>query len=409
MRLLLLFSSAGLLAGQVTSLQMLRHAEMTGDLKTVESLLAAGVSADTLDRLGATPLSVAMISGQPSIVDLLLEWHADPNALMTGANPRSQTPLQYAAEKGNLRVAKSLIAAGARVNEARGSGRTPLHFALMNHLDMARLLIEKGADVNVRDSEGASPLDDAAWNGNLDAAAILIAHGARLNEPDTQTGATPVNEAAFRGHTEMVRYLLQFRPEVTIADKRGNSALDNAIRNGKEDCALLLLEAQPAAQRTPSFLAETMEAAIGKDQPSLVQALLQQGLNVNDALASGYTPLDAAAFGGASKVARILLDHGADPNAAAKDGTSPLEDAAAKGFDSIAAMLLDQGARVNSAALYSAASSGYLTTVKLLLGHGADPSACGTNRRTPYQTAIANGHAEIASEIKKHGGAERCQ
>src|SRR5579871_2396872 len=138
MRQLLLFAFAGLLTAQVTSVEMLRHAVGTGDVKTVESLLAAGISANTPDRLGQTPITLAIFTGQPSMVDLLLEWHADPNAPMTGLSRHSQTPLQYAAEHGDLRVAASLIAAGARVNEAGDSGRTPLHFALLNHLDMAR-------------------------------------------------------------------------------------------------------------------------------------------------------------------------------------------------------------------------------------------------------------------------------
>jgi ankyrin len=423
--LLFLAASVGLLSAQVTtseatskqitSIRMLRTAEQTGDVRTVESLLSAGLSANVPDHLGQTPLSFAILAGQPAVVDLLLAWHADPNASMTGANPGSETPLQYAAQPGDLHIARSLVAAGARVNDRGGSGRAPLHYALPGHPDMARLLIEKGADVNVRDSEGASPLDESVWRGDLDAAAVVIAHRARLNEPDTRTGATPVNEAAYQGRSEVLRYLLQFHPDVTIADKRGYAPLDNAIRMGKEDSALLLLEAQPAAQRTPEFLGKTLEAAIGRDQPLLVEALLRQGTDVDHALPSGYTPLDAAAFRGASKTARVLLEKGANPNVAGKDGTTPLEDAALKGFDPIVDMLLMNGARANQAntlsgttALYAAASSGYLITVKMLLDRGANPSLCGNNRKTPYQTAIENGHPDISAEIRNRGAADRC-
>jgi ankyrin len=229
-----------------------------------------------------------------------------------------------------------------------------------------------------------------------------------VNEPDTQTGATPINEASFRGHIELVRYLLQFHPDVTIADNRGYTPLQNAIRNGKEDSALLLFEAQPAAQRTPQILGRTMDAAIARDQSLLVDTLLRQGMNVNEVLPSGYTPLDDAAFDGASKSARLLLDRGADPNTAGRDGTTPLDDAAAKGFDSVAAMLLDAGARTGASALYAAAAAGHLTTVKLLLDHGTNPSSCGANRTTPWRIAIANDHPDIAAEIKTRGGAERC-
>jgi ankyrin repeat protein len=408
-------ASAGLLSAQITSLQMLHRAEVAGDLKTVESLLSAGLDANVTDHNGQTPLSVAMISGEPRLIDLLLLWHADPNAPLRGASRQSQTPLQYAVEHQNLHAARALIDAGAHLNDLGGAGRAPLHYAVM-HLDMMHLLLEKGANVNIRDSEGASPLDDAVWNGNLDAAAILLAHGARLNEPDTQTGATPLNEAAFRGHTELVRYLLQLNPDVTTADKRGRTALDNAVLLKKEDTALILLEAQPATLRTLQFLDKTMQEAIGTDESRVAEALLPMGANVEAALPSGYTPLDAAAFGGATKTASVLLEHGAKPNAAGKDGTTPLEDAAAKGFDVMAAMLIDRGARVNqtnadtgTTPLYAAASSEHLSTVKLLLERGANPSACGANRKTPYQAAVENGQADIAGEIKSRGGAERCR
>jgi ankyrin repeat protein len=286
------------------------------------------------------------------------------------------------------------------VNELGKAGQTPLHFALLGpHLDMLSLLIEKGADVNAHDSQGASPLDDAVWRGQLDAVAMLLAHGARLNDPHTQTGATPVNEAAFRGNTQVIRYLLGFHPDLSIPDQRGYTPLDNAIRMRKEDAALVLLEAEPQERQTPEFFAKAMAAVIGSDQVLLARALISHGVEVNTALPSGYTPLDIAAFDGAVKVTRFLL-----------------EDASAKGFDVLAGMLLDHGALVNhpntgsgSTPLYSAALFGNVSLVKLLLARGANPLICGTNRKSPYRAALENGHGEVAVEIRDHGGASRCQ
>jgi ankyrin repeat protein len=106
----------------------------------------------------------------------------------------------------------------------RQTGRTALHFAVVgDHLDVIRFLIEKGAEVNARDAEGTSPLDDAVWRGYLDVTAILLAHGARLNEAETKTGATPINEAAYLGKTPLVQYLLQFNPDLGIHDKGGHT------------------------------------------------------------------------------------------------------------------------------------------------------------------------------------------
>jgi len=244
----------------------------------------------------------------------------------------------------------------------------------------------------------------------------LLAHGARLNEPDLQTGATPINEAAYRGNAPVVQYLLQFHPDVGISDKRGYSPLDNAIRMKKEGSAQLLLEAEPKEQQTPQFLGKTMEAATQKDESGVVATLLRHGAPANCLLPSGSTPLDSAAFVGAGKVVRLLLEHSADPNLSGRNGTTPLEDASLKGFDSIVSMLLDHGAQVNqvnsgsgTTALYAAASFGKSEVVKVLLNRGANPTLCGTNRKSPYQAALENGYSDVAAEIRNQGGARSCE
>ncbi len=412
--LLLVFSLQSLHA-DMTAGEMLMKAAALGDLKTVESLLSAGFNPNLPLRGGETPLSLAVQTGNTPVLELLLAWHADPNSPISSAK-FSETPLQYASQNGNARVASILIAGGAQVNAKGPKGRSALHAAVANgHLDMIRLLIEKGADLNTRDVEGAGPLDDAVWRGSLDTVAILLAHGARLNEADTQTGATPINEAAYRGNAALVRYLLQFHPDLEIPDERGYGPLDNAIRMGKQDAALSLLDAEPIESRTPQFLAKTMDAAIAKDESLLVDDLLRLGLPVNGVLPSGNTPLDAAAFAGAVKTVGVLLDNSADPNLSGPGGTTPLEDAALKGFNSIAAMLLDHGAQVNhinsasgTTALYAAASFGKTEVVKLLLSRGANPTLCGDNRKSPFQAALENGFGDVATEIEAHGGASGC-
>ncbi|HLK20054.1 MAG TPA: ankyrin repeat domain-containing protein, partial [Bryobacteraceae bacterium] len=235
-------------------------------------------------------------------------------------------------------------------------------------------------------------------------------HGAPLNEIEPQTGATPINEAAFVGQTNVVRYLIQFHPDLATPDKRGYRPLENAIRSGKEESAVLLLEAEPNAEP-----AKFLEPAIRKGESIFVAALLHKGAAANEPLPSGLTPLDLAASAGSAKVVQVLLENGADANLSGKTGTTPLEDAALKGYPAVSSLLLDHGANVNqlnagsgTTALYAAASFGKAEVVKLLLDRGADPNLCGANRKSAFQAALDNGYPDVAAQIQARGGSRAC-
>ena len=214
-------------------------------------------------------------------------------------------------------------------------------------------------------------------------------------------------------HAELIRYMLQFHPDIDTRDKEGSRPLENAARRGKEDSALLLLDAD--RQKGPHYLDKTMDLAIRKDESLLVKNLLRQGVAPNDALPSGLSPLGAAASSGGLKTVKVLLDSGADPNRVAANGTTPLEDASLKGFTEITGALLDHGARVNqvnsgsgTTALYAAASFGKESVAKTLLERGANPNVCGRNTKTPYRAAVENGYSVVANEIKARGGGDTC-
>jgi len=353
---------------------MLAKAARTGDVKTMENLLSAGVSADLADGSGHAPLYYAAAFDQTKTVELLLAHHADPNTPVGTRSiepPAPATALQYAAELGNRRIASELLEAGARVDGPGPTGRTALHYAL-GHLDVLQMLLEKGANANARDRDGSSALDEAVWFGLVDAAAILLAHGAGLNEAEPKTGATPINEAAYKGQTKMVAYLLRFAPDLTIADKRGYGPLENAARLGKEDAAVLLVDRSSSA-----LLPRVIDLAMAKNEPRLAGALLQRGVAVNN---------------------------------------NALEDAALKGFDGIVETLIAHDADVNnvnqdsgSTALYSAAAFGKTGVVKVLLTHGANPNLCGTKGKSPLQAAIENGFSEAAALIEAAGGQKTCK
>src|SRR5262249_2157150 len=110
---------------------------------------------------------------------------------------RGGTPLMYAAAVGSEPMMRQLIESGADINAKNSFGAAALTFAA-GSLPRARLLVEHGADVNVRTKRGNTPLLIAAKHtGNLETVKLLLAKGARLDAPPSESGETPAVAAAY--------------------------------------------------------------------------------------------------------------------------------------------------------------------------------------------------------------------
>lgn len=91
---------------------------------------------------------------------------------------KGNTPLMYAAMKGDNERIKFLINNGANVNLAN-RGYTPLSTSsAMGHTKTVRLLIENGANINTVSDDGITPLMQASINGHTKTARFLIENGA---------------------------------------------------------------------------------------------------------------------------------------------------------------------------------------------------------------------------------------
>ena len=125
-------------------------------------------------------------------------------------------------------------------------------------------------------------------------------------------------------------------------------------------------------------------------------------------------PLDlfeAAATGDAERVAACLDERPEDAQAWSVDGFTALHLAAFFAHPIAVELLLERGAPVNAASdntqrvqpLHSAAASGDVTVVKLLLGAGADPNAVQRLGFTPLHAAAQNGSREMVEALLAAG------
>lgn len=183
------------------------EAAFKGNLADVRRHLARGGAVNARED-GRTPLSYAAEGGQEKVAAFLLTKGADVNEgaalayaaagghkdlvaylLEKGADPnrtRGGWSLSYAAKKGNTLVSEPISPKGVQVY-TWANGLTPLHFAARNgHRDVVEFLLMKGADVDAEDSDMDTPLHYAAGMGHSDVVAVLIAKGADISAEDSQ-------------------------------------------------------------------------------------------------------------------------------------------------------------------------------------------------------------------------------
>ena len=108
---------------------------------------------------------------------------------------REEVELCRAANKGDIKAVKALLAAGANVNAKTKGGWTPLQMAAWEgHTKIVKMLIEAGAKVNAKGTEDWTALHYAVGGRHMEAVKVLIEAGANVNAR-LQGGKTPFDFA----------------------------------------------------------------------------------------------------------------------------------------------------------------------------------------------------------------------
>ena len=190
-------------------------------------------------------LMVYSCDGKLLNLENLLRRGADPN----GMNSSSLTALMCASKNGHLEVVRQLLRSSADVNAKTLSGLTAEDFARANnHTDIVSVVrahrsgqpkaqpvpqaqtrergtlnlelwraatkgdsnsvrncLQNGADPNYMGSQGTTPLMEASWEGHMDIVRLLLEAGADVKS--RVTGRSAVDFAKARGHRDIVRML----------------------------------------------------------------------------------------------------------------------------------------------------------------------------------------------------------
>lgn len=293
----------------------LLQAAMAGSTERTLALLSTAGSTIDINEGPYTPLWVAASEGHSGVVTILL----DKGASVSIANDDGATPLHGSAQGGFVGTTKLLTEAGADLDAATFSnGSTPLHMAASRgQSEVMSVLIEAGADINSRRTDGATPLFRAAVAGHVGAVKMLLrakADPLLIAEDQAEQCCTPLDVAAERGHSGVVRELIQ---QVGIEGCGGASGGAEALE--------MAANVEITGMLTAAGVIDTGEALINPARLGRVAAakiLLQQRrgttrgrrayVNTRCSNGSETTALMSCVRSASPRIARLLVDAGAD-------------------------------------------------------------------------------------------------
>jgi hypothetical protein len=155
---------------------------------------------------------------QIPLIDLLCDYGADPNCGMPGAHGEFEAV--NALLRRGARVDLPLAAALGRVEDARrllpnatpeDRRRALALSAQFGHTEIVRMLLDAGEDPNRYNLPGShghsTPLHQAAFAGHEETVRLLVERGARLDLKDTLWQGTPEGWAIYGGKNEVAEYL----------------------------------------------------------------------------------------------------------------------------------------------------------------------------------------------------------
>jgi ankyrin repeat protein len=384
----------------------------------------------------STILMDAVLESNEGAVKLLLEYGADVKA----HTETYDSAFQIAAEKGNVPIAKMLLAKGADPN-LPATGKSPLHEAAVNgHAELVKLLltnnvrhdlysaialgeiemVRKGLKADPSralrpDGADRMPMDYAAANGQIEIAKLLLEHGAPLVRDGRSQLETPLHRAIARDDAAMTEWLLAAGSSPnTIVGWRGEystsqPALHLAIARKNLAIVKILLAHRVDLTARDTYSQTALHDAASAGQPEIVATLLQAGADVNvpqlgyqlpcgsgDEKTPSYTtPLHFAASATSPATLKVLIAAGAKVNAVTKRGMTPL-------MFSVSARRYEREKEESR-----------LPNVELLLASGADINARDNQGRSVLDVATEayhgkdarskQDHEEMLALLKKHG------
>ncbi|XP_056016917.1 ankyrin repeat domain-containing protein 50-like [Ostrea edulis] len=369
------------------------RASSCGYENIVRELLSHGADVNQSNVAGITALYLASENGHTDIVKLLLVNKADVNL----GKKDGSTSMYIASRYGHHGIVQELLKHGKNINGT--SSKNPLLIAsYFGHYDIVEILLGNGANVNVQDDVGDTPLITASRKGWSGIVKILLKFGADVTLCNEEDDENALHYACFRGHTDVVKILLDHGMDIDDYDEYTNTPLQKALEGEHLMTALFLLD-HGANVNIVACDTSALYLACDIGFKEVVDILLEANAEVNPKNPDGssaYSPLFAAVGNGYFQITKELLRHGANIIDTKKFGGETLLVKAIESRNSgIAKLLIEHGANVNeqdergNTALHASAYyTDTLDCMTVLLNNNANPNVSNCDGITPMLMAL---------------------
>lgn len=200
---------------------MVRRLLLLAGLMGLAALARAGVYDDMI--------AAARDNDGPTVIGLV-QRGMDVNTTDRAGN----TLLMIAAGNGNDELVEFLLRNRANRLKINKYGETAIALAAFRgHLPVVRRLAEAGGD---QESRGWGPLQYAAFAGHADILRYLIERKVPV-DARAPNGQTALMLAAANGHLEAVRLLVDADADMALTDPEGRTARALALRSANTDIA----------------------------------------------------------------------------------------------------------------------------------------------------------------------------
>ena len=311
----------------------LMFAARQDDLATARLLLARGADVNAISGADGSALVIASAAGHEDLSLLLLDAGADP----TSADAGGVTALHYALRDGLKVLHGYNIAEGAVVCNFGGDPTRCKPMAVLSDTELEYFNDQK-SDLYLIDKE-IDPREPLPGRNMHRLADALLAAGADSNAAMmyppphlrlarlsmfNMTGATPFFLAAAAQDIGAMDMMLLREDVETLTGTSINEDIfytqmkvkadDNEIQ-ANATTFMVAIGLGRKSDFSPDEEARAIQAA---------ETLIARGADVNEATATGWTPMHAAAYIGAESVINFLVANGADINVMTGCGQTPM-------------------------------------------------------------------------------------